>query len=223
MTGPRAPAWRLALPLLVRLRHRLGSSSMPELGKTVDERTKDIYRGGLTIQTTLDPKIQKHRPGGGRRKRVPIGNDKSHRCGGRTSPSRAPARCWRSRRTPSYTVGKQSRGKTASTGPLDKQYGGSGGFQFGSTAKAFALVTAMESGMTVNARVNAKPPAHQCGDLHSPRLRATAAGRAPRGGSSTTARRRRPDDPDEGDRPVDQHRVRRPRPAGGRLQGAATR
>ena len=55
-----------------------------------------------------------------------------------------------------YTVDKESSGKTGINWALDQRWGGSGGFQFGSTAKAFALVTAMESGMTLQASVNAK-------------------------------------------------------------------
>jgi len=55
-----------------------------------------------------------------------------------------------------YTVATESRGKTGIGWALDKKYGGSGGFQFGSTAKAFALVTAMESGMNVNSSIDAK-------------------------------------------------------------------
>ena len=50
----------LDLPVLLRLRHRvLSSTQQPALGKTIAERTKNINRGGLTIQTTIDPKIQK--------------------------------------------------------------------------------------------------------------------------------------------------------------------
>ncbi|GAB2765415.1 hypothetical protein GCM10027039_27650 [Terrabacter koreensis] len=38
---------------------------------------------------------------------------------------------------------------------MDRRYGGSGGFQFGSTAKAFALVTAMKQGLGTHASVDA--------------------------------------------------------------------
>jgi membrane peptidoglycan carboxypeptidase len=48
----------------------------PALGKTIAERTKNINRGGLTIQTTLDPKIQKQAQKD-LEKRVPVGNNKS--------------------------------------------------------------------------------------------------------------------------------------------------
>ena len=39
---------------------------------------------------------------------------------------------------------------------MDTKYGGSGGFQFGSTEKAFTLVTALEKGLPINTSVNAK-------------------------------------------------------------------
>ena len=128
--------------------------AMPQLGKTLEERKRTLYRGGVTITTTLDPRIQKI----AQRevtKNVPIG-DKSgvgaaaYVTDPRTGEVKAFAQ------NTKYTVGKQSLGKTGINWALDKRYGGSGGFQFGSTAKAFALVTAMESGLNTKSSVVAK-------------------------------------------------------------------
>src|SRR6478735_5844196 len=127
---------------------------MPQLGKTVEERKRTLYRGGITITTTLEPRIQMV----AQRevtKRVPIGDPS--RVGAAayvTDPSTGKVLAFA--QNTQYTVDKESRGKTGINWALDKKYGGSGGFQFGSTAKAFALVTAMESGMTTTSSINAK-------------------------------------------------------------------
>jgi len=128
--------------------------AMPQLGKTVEERKRLLYRGGITITTTLDPRLQ----GYAQReltKKVPIGNDA--RIGAAAyvaDPNTGKVLAFV--QNTQYTVTKESRGKTGVGWALDKKYGGSGGFFFGSTAKAFSLVTAMESGMTTTASVNAK-------------------------------------------------------------------
>ena len=128
--------------------------TMPQLGKTVEERKRTLYRGGITITTTLDPRVQKI----AQRevtKKVPIGNHErigaaAYVADPNTGEVKAFAQNTR------YSVTKDSGGETSINWALDKKYGGSGGFQFGSTAKAFALVTAMESGMTTSSSVNAK-------------------------------------------------------------------
>lgn len=128
--------------------------AMPQLGKTLEERKRTLYRGGVTITTTLDPRIQRI----AQRevtKNVPIG-DKSDVGAAAyvTDPRTGEVKAFA--QNTQYTVGKQSLGKTGINWALDKKYGGSGGFQFGSTAKAFALVTAMESGLNTKSSVNAK-------------------------------------------------------------------
>ena len=56
-----------------------------------------------------------------------------------------------------------SSGDTEVNYSVDGRYGGSAGFQFGSTAKAFSIVTAMKQGLGTHASVNA-PAA----DNHNP-------------------------------------------------------
>ena len=48
--------------------------AMPQLGKTVEERKRTLYRGGVTITTTLDPKLQQYAQMEVTKK-VPIGNN----------------------------------------------------------------------------------------------------------------------------------------------------
>ncbi|HET7399857.1 MAG TPA: transglycosylase domain-containing protein [Intrasporangium sp.] len=128
--------------------------AMPELGKTREERLRVLYRGGITVTTTLDPRIQKIAQEEVTR-HVPIGD-----------PSQVGAAAYVAQpgtgkvlafaQNTQYTVAKQELGKTGVNWALDTKYGGSGGFQFGSTGKAFSLVTAMESGLTTKSTVKAK-------------------------------------------------------------------
>lgn len=128
--------------------------TMPELGKTVEQRRRLLRTGGITVQTTLDPKIQKIAQEEVTRK-VPIG-DKSNVGAAAYITEPGTGKVLAFAQNTKYTVEKQSRGKTGVSWALDKQWGGSSGFQFGSTAKAFSLLTAMESGMATTASVKAK-------------------------------------------------------------------
>ncbi|MER7072564.1 transglycosylase domain-containing protein [Terrabacter sp. NPDC000476] len=128
--------------------------TLPQLGKTVEERKRTLYRGGVTITTTLDPKLQEAAQKE-ITKKVPMGNDE--RIGSAAyiaDPNTGQVKAFA--QNTQYSVTKDSGGETGINWALDKRYGGSGGFQFGSTAKAFALVTAMESGMNTKSSVNAK-------------------------------------------------------------------
>src|SRR6476469_6740700 len=128
--------------------------AMPQLGKTLEERKRTLYRGGVTITTTLDPKLQDYAQKEVTKK-VPIGN--KARIGSAAyvaDPNTGKVLAFA--QNTAYSVTKDAGGETGINWALDKKYGGSGGFQFGSTAKAFALVTAMESGMTTSSSVNAK-------------------------------------------------------------------
>jgi membrane peptidoglycan carboxypeptidase len=141
--------------------------AMPQLGKTVEERRRMLYRGGLTIRTTLDPRIQDVAQKEVTR-RVPIGNDA--RIGASAyiaDPNTGQVLAFA--QNTQYSVGKETTGQTGIAWSLDKQYGGSGGFFFGSTAKAFSLVTAMESGMTTSASVNAKAAGGNSQAVYTPK------------------------------------------------------
>jgi len=129
-------------------------SLVDALGSTVEERKRKIYGGGLTIQTTFDPNVAK----AAREeilRRVPQGN--SYGIGSatvvidpRTGEVRGMAQ------NTAYSITSTSPGETAVNWAVDTKYGGSQGFGFGSTEKAFALVTALERGMSINSTVDAK-------------------------------------------------------------------
>jgi membrane peptidoglycan carboxypeptidase len=130
--------------------------TMPELGKTVPERIKNITQGGLTIQTTLNPDTQKV----ARREltaMVPIGNGEGI---GAAASIIEPGtgRVIAMVQNTLYTTGAGSKkkGLTQLNWNVDRAYGGENGFQFGSTAKMYAIVTALENGIPVNGTIPSK-------------------------------------------------------------------
>ena len=143
--------------------------SRPELGKTREERMRQLYRGGLTIISTLDVKVQRAAQEEVTR-RVPIG-DRSGVGAAAYVAEPTSGKVLAFAQNTQYTVNKQSRGKTGVDWALDKRWGGSSGFHFGSTAKAFSLVTAMENGLNTHSSVYAKaagdkPATYQPSEFH---------------------------------------------------------
>jgi membrane peptidoglycan carboxypeptidase len=125
----------------------------PALGKTPAERAKRINRGGLTIQTTLDPKIQLATQEELNAK-IPIGNgDGVGAAAAVIEPGSGNVLAIAQNTT--YAI-KTAPGKTAINWAVDRKYGGSGGFSFGSTAKMFAVAEALRSGMPISSTVIAR-------------------------------------------------------------------
>ncbi len=124
------------------------------LGKTQEARKKKIYGGGLTITTTLDAnaaQIAREEI----QARVPAGNELGIGSAAvAIDPQNGAVRAMA--QNTKYNNLKEAPGETAINWAVDTKYGGSIGFQFGSTEKAFALVTALERGMPINSTVNAK-------------------------------------------------------------------
>ena len=125
----------------------------PALGKTRDERAKRINRGGLTIQTTLDPKIQKIAQREINAK-VPVANKASIGAAAAViEPGTGHVLAIAQNTTWAL---KKSPGKTSVDWAVDKKYGGSIGFAFGSTAKMFAVAEALRSGRPIDSSVVAR-------------------------------------------------------------------
>jgi len=123
------------------------SPQMAVLGKTPAERLKNINQGGLTIKTTLDTKLQASTLKA-LTDAVPVGN--------------------KSNLGAASTVIEPGTGKVLAMAQatdfgdsqlnlnVDQRYGGSQfGYQFGSTAKTYALVAALESGMPLDGTIDA--------------------------------------------------------------------
>lgn len=117
----------------------------PALGKTPEERRKRIYYGGLNIHTTFDPGLTKYT---------------TQVLKSRVSPTNAARRGTAAAVVEPGTgrvlaIGQNTDwaleggpGKTSLNWAVDTKYGASAGFQIGSTAKMFSVVTALEEGMS---------------------------------------------------------------------------
>ena len=130
----------------------------PALGKTRAEREKRINRGGLTIQTTLNPKIQKIAQEEINAK-VPIGNsDQVGAAAAVIEPGTGNVLAIAQNTTYAINKGtvKPPWGKTTVNYAVDQKYGNSIGFAFGSTAKMFAVTEALNSGMPIDSTVVAR-------------------------------------------------------------------
>jgi Membrane carboxypeptidase (penicillin-binding protein) len=133
----------------------------PALGKTRAERSRRINRGGLTIQTTLNPKIQATAQQELVAK-VPPGSKMPDGSGGQTDVGAAAAviepgtgNVLAIAQNTTFSL-KKSDGKTSVNWAVDPKYGGSGGFAFGSTAKMFAVAEALRSGMPIDSTIFAR-------------------------------------------------------------------
>ncbi|MFC7490099.1 MULTISPECIES: transglycosylase domain-containing protein [unclassified Knoellia] len=123
------------------------SPQMAVLGKTPAERLKNINQGGLTIKTTLDPKLQRTTLTE-LTKAVPIGN-RSNLGAASTVIEPGTGKILAMAQATDFTKSQLNLN-------VDQRYGGSQyGYQFGSTAKMYALVAALESGMPLDGTVNA--------------------------------------------------------------------
>ncbi len=136
-------------------------TDLPALGKTPEERIKRINRGGLTIQTTLNPKME-----AAAKKaliaRVPIGNAASIGAAAAVvEPGTGHVLAIAQNTT--YSNKKGLRGKTSVNWAVDEKYGGSIGFAFGSTAKMFAVAEALRSGMPINSTIIARAASQRTG------------------------------------------------------------
>ncbi|MGI8994771.1 MAG: transglycosylase domain-containing protein [Nocardioidaceae bacterium] len=124
----------------------------PALGKTVEERRRALYGGGLTIQTTWDPRFQRA-----------ADDSVAHHVyatdqviGGlaMVEPGTGYVRAL----AQSRPMGRnEAKGETFENYTVPAQYGGTSGFQPGSTFKAFVLATAIKQGFPLNKTIYSPP------------------------------------------------------------------
>ena len=167
--------------------------ALDALGKSTPERVKNLTGGGLTIQTTLDAGVQA-KALTDLTKKVPFANralrkdsaDKSklglsQMVGSAASvvePSTGRVLAMvQNSKYPTNQKQQNTYGYTQVNWNVDTKYQGTTGFQFGSTAKMYAIVRALETGTPVNGTVPSKfatptKPAYyspeeqgSCGDL----------------------------------------------------------
>ncbi len=137
---------------------KLDPSLDAALGATPEARHQAIYRGGLTIKTTLDPTIMEAAQEEVLA-RVPIGS---------TAPDGAAIGAAAAvvdskngavkaiAQNTTYSIKPTNPSETVVNYAVDEKYGASIGFGFGSTAKAFALVAVLEAGFPTQSTVFAK-------------------------------------------------------------------
>lgn len=163
----------------------MDNRALDVLGKTRPERIKNITGGGLTIQTTLDPRIQAESLKD-LTQRVPFGNtalpkdkaDKSKAARSRLvggaatiiepSTGRVLAMV-QNTKYPTTKAQQSAYGYTEVNWNVDEKYQGTSGFQFGSTAKMYAIVRALETGTPVNGTVPSKFASTTKGAVYTPK------------------------------------------------------
>lgn len=123
-------------------------------GATPSERRQQILRGGLTITTSLDPKLQL-RAQSAVNKRVPAKNQAG--VGSAISVVEPGTGKILAMAQNTGFGNKKSNGFTAVNYNVDRAYGGGSGFQTGSTFKAFTLAAALKSGRPLTSRIQAPP------------------------------------------------------------------
>ncbi|HET7802503.1 MAG TPA: transglycosylase domain-containing protein [Humibacillus xanthopallidus] len=123
----------------------------PALGATVQARHDLLFQGGLTVHTTLDPNVE-DTVNAALRRVAPEHNSIGVAAAAYvTEPGTGKVLAFGQ----DTAYGSSTSRQTEVNYSVDAKYGGSGGFQFGSTAKAFSLVTAMAQGLGTNASIDA--------------------------------------------------------------------
>jgi membrane peptidoglycan carboxypeptidase len=122
------------------------------LGTTPQARHDLLFRGGLTVRTTLDPTVEQQ-VNDSLRAVAPEHNALGVAAAAYVTEPGTGKVLALGQDTPYGTAARS--GATEVNYSVDGAYGGSSGFQFGSTAKAFALLTAMAQGLGTGASVDA--------------------------------------------------------------------
>ncbi|MFD1541728.1 transglycosylase domain-containing protein [Nonomuraea guangzhouensis] len=113
-----------------------------DFGKTPKERLKLLQRGGLTIKTTIDKKMQKASEKA--IKEYVSTKDKPVASQAMVVPGTGEIKAMAASRK---FGGSKKKNEMSYNVVADAKHGGGGGFQQGSTAKAYTLATALEEGL----------------------------------------------------------------------------
>ncbi len=124
----------------------------PVFGRTATERRRALNTGGLTIQTTIDPRMQRAADAAVRNHVRPT----DQAIGGlaMVEPGTGEVRALAQSRP---MGGARGRGETFLNYVVPEQYGDSNGFQAGSTFKAFVLAAALKQGISLSTRIPSPP------------------------------------------------------------------
>ncbi len=128
------------------------------LGATKQERLDALTTGGLTIETTLVPELAKQISKTTRGNVPPRNPYKLASAAAMVEPGTG--KVLAIGQSSEYALNPSDDGFSATSvnWSVDKRYGESDGFQIGSVAKAFTLVTALEQGVPVEATLAVRKP-----------------------------------------------------------------
>ncbi|GAA5167181.1 transglycosylase domain-containing protein [Ornithinimicrobium tianjinense] len=129
----------------------------PALGKTPAERLETLTTKGLTVETTLDLEMSKTL---GQMLREATPKNKYHvgSAGSVVEPGTGHVLAINQSSKYSFEESSDKVVKTAVNWNVDSAYGGPGGMQIGSVAKAYTLVEALEKGIPVEATLKIDKP-----------------------------------------------------------------
>lgn len=134
----------------------------PVFGKTKEERRNVLARGGLTVKTTLDPKLQKI-ANKTVKKRVPVGDPSGAGHSIVTvEPGTGRVLAMAQNRKYSVTEGKKYV-DTQLNFNVDRAHNGASGFQVGSTWKPFVLTEWLREGKKLGTTVNGSKRTYSAG------------------------------------------------------------
>ncbi|MCZ2263316.1 transglycosylase domain-containing protein [Isoptericola sp. QY 916] len=137
----------------------------PVFGETKAERQQLLYRGGLEIHTTLDPKKQKA-AAAAVKNAVPAG-DSSGLQSAIASVEPGTGKILAMAQNIPYTPSEGKEGTTRVNYAADPTHGASGGFQVGSNFKPFVLAEWLKEGHTLSERVNANEVTRVVGNFQT--------------------------------------------------------
>ncbi|KQO07406.1 hypothetical protein ASF06_12330 [Agreia sp. Leaf244] len=129
----------------------------PTFGATADERWSNFKTGGFQIFTTLNPTLQAN-ANETMTEYVPASSDELDLGSTIVTVEPGTGRILAMAQNKSYVAGESTDpGSTSLNYNTDQGYGGSSGFQVGSTYKVFTLAEWLKQGNTLGERVNGNP------------------------------------------------------------------